>query len=95
MRNIAVTVAPSYQKLIHKVGNMSTIEELQQQVIDLQSRLAYQEDMIHSLDKTIVKQDQAIALLKLQLNRWESKLEAISYSIESSSGDHQEPPPHY
>ncbi|MFT5421730.1 MAG: putative coiled-coil protein SlyX [Candidatus Endobugula sp.] len=72
------------------------IEYLKQQVIDLQDRLTFQEDMLQSLNQTVVDQDKAICVLNIQLKRWESRFNDMAYAIDSSDSPISEPPPpHY
>jgi len=68
------------------------VKVLQQQIDDLQSRLAHQEDMLQSLNQIIVAQDKNILGLNQQLQQQQNKLDDVSYSIESSA---VEKPPHY
>lgn len=70
-------------------------EELNQQIIDLQGRVSFQEDLLQSLNETVAEQDKAIQSLRSQLQRWESRLDDMSYSMESASGAASEVPPHY
>ena len=73
-----------------------TIEKLQQEIVDLQSRVAYQEDMLQSLNTTIADQDRVIHLLIGKLKRWEARLDEVAYSAEFHSNKGSEPPPpHY
>lgn len=73
-----------------------SIEKLQQEIDDLQSRVAYQEDMLQSLNSTIADQDKVIHLLAEKLKRWETRLDEVAYSVESEAGKASEPPPpHY
>lgn len=67
-------------------------ELLQQQIDELQSRLAYQEDMLNDLNTVMATQDKIIAQLQQQLQQQQNKLDDVSFSIESSSN---EKPPHY
>lgn len=65
---------------------------LQQQIDDLQSRLAHHEDLLQALNTVIVNQDTAITLLQQKLIQNQDKLDDVAYSLESSSS---EKPPHY
>jgi uncharacterized coiled-coil protein SlyX len=65
---------------------------LQQQIDDLQSRLAHHEDLLQALNTVIVNQDTAITLLQQKLIQNQDKLDDVAYSLESSSN---EKPPHY
>jgi len=66
--------------------------QLQQQIEDLQSRLAYQEDLLQSLNEIVAQQNGTIDHLQQQLQHYRSRLEAVSFSIESKV---IEKPPHY
>ena len=66
--------------------------QLQQQIEDLQSRLAYQEDLLQSLNDMVAEQNSTIDHLQQQLQHYRSRLEAVSFSIESKG---IERPPHY
>lgn len=73
-----------------------SIEELQQDIIELQAKVAFQEDTIQSLNETIALQDKAIHLLNSKLVRWESRLDEIAYAMDADSPTGVEPPPpHY
>ncbi len=60
---------------------------------DLQIRLAYQEDMIQSLNQTIAAQDQDILWLKRQCRQWEERFKALSENAQGRLPE--EKPPHY
>ncbi len=70
-------------------------EDLQQQIIDLQARLAFQEDTLESLNDEIARQDKALDLLRIQVKRWESRLEDMASSVDSGANSVNERPPHY
>jgi SlyX protein len=73
-----------------------SIEEYEQQVIELQAKVAYQEDMLQSLSTTIADQDKMIHLLEAKMKRWESRLDEMTYAMDSDSAPISEPPPpHY
>jgi len=90
------TMAVSSRYLYRKAGNNPVMnEDLEQQVIDLQARVAFQEDTLQALDHAMAEQDKVIALLQLQLRRWESRFEGMTHAIESSGIPVVEKPPHY
>ena len=68
--------------------------DLETQIIDLQTRLAYQEDTISSLSETVASQDQDIAQLK---NRCRFLQERFSEMKNEPQGQpsSDERPPHY
>ncbi|MGS2717956.1 SlyX family protein [Eionea flava] len=70
-------------------------EQLQKDVEELQTRLAFQEDTLQQLDQTIADQDKTIRSLIAQLLRWEQRLEEISDTVAESGQPDSQPPPHY
>lgn len=72
------------------------IEDYEQQIIELQAKAAYQEDLLQSLSQMVADQDKVIRRLDSQVKRWESRLDDMAYTIESGSSTGTEPPPpHY
>lgn len=70
-------------------------EQMQRDVEDLQTRLAFQEDTLQQLDHTIADQDKTIRSLIAQLARWEQRLDEISDTVAEASQPDSAPPPHY
>lgn len=68
------------------------IKGLQAQIDDLQGRLAYQEDLLQTLNDVISNQDASILKLQQQLRQSQERLDEVAYSIENKV---QERPPHY
>lgn len=60
---------------------------------DLQSRLAFQEDLLSSLDTRIAQQEGEIVSLKVQLQHLYSKIKQLDVSGLDDSPE--APPPHY
>ena len=69
------------------------IELLQQQLIDMQSQLAFQEDTLTGLNAIVTKQQQQIENLNELVNKQKSQLEAMDNG--QDGGTQQELPPHY
>ena len=63
---------------------------------ELESRLAFQDDLIESLNEIVARQDRDLSLLTHRLTKLESRLREIGESV-SSPGDSagHEAPPHY
>ncbi len=73
-----------------------SIEECQDHIMELQAKVAYQEDMLQELNDTVAGQDKTIRALIAKLKRWESRLDEMAYAMESGSTKASEPPPpHY
>lgn len=69
------------------------INELQTQLIDLQTQLAFQEDALQALDAVVTRQQQSIDRLLLLQQRLERQLAELSGTAESAPADQR--PPHY
>jgi len=71
-------------------------DNLEEQLIDLQSRVAYQEDTLQQLNTVIADQDAYIRTLQVQMQALAKKLEDLTYSVEQrDSRPVDERPPHY
>lgn len=64
------------------------------EVNELQSRLAFQEDLLNSLNAQVAKQGQDIASLQAQVQHVYKKMTSQATGTDDSTGV-DEPPPHY
>lgn len=71
------------------------IDTLAQQVMDMQSQLAFQEDAISSLDKALASQQQEILLLRRQLELLHERQREAVAETGASPMPADEKPPHY
>jgi SlyX protein len=62
-------------------------------VEDLESRLAFQEDTLDSLNKVIVEQQKEIDKLNTYIRILKDKISSVEHSI--SVPESEAPPPHY
>ena len=62
---------------------------------ELESRLAFQDDLIESLNEVVARQDREIALLTQRLADLSTKFEDLAASAAPAAGAGHEPPPHY
>lgn len=69
------------------------VEVIKQQLVDLQSQLAFQEDTLAALNEVVTRQQQQIENLNELVNSQKAQLD----SIQSGEGEgvSQEVPPHY
>lgn len=70
-------------------------DQAQQQIEDLQSRLAFQEDAIDQLNKTVADQQQSIEVLRQQLQYLHSQLQQLAEQQVGHGEPGSEIPPHY
>jgi SlyX protein len=74
----------------------SSIETLGDQVIDLQSRLAFQEDVLQTLNAQIALQAQELQQAQQHIRLLNQKLNDLFLQLQQRAADPlQERPPHY
>ncbi|MFA7554762.1 MAG: SlyX family protein [Spongiibacteraceae bacterium] len=71
----------------------SELDRLKQQIDDLQSQLAFQEDTLQLLNDIVTRQQRQIENLHEQYHGQKNQLDALSHEISSDSPI--ERPPHY
>ncbi len=72
------------------------MNDLQDQLIELQTRVSFQEDTLHQLNEVVAVQDQDIRQLHQQLKALSKRLEDALYAQEQGGGNPVlERPPHY
>ncbi len=73
------------------------VERLQQQMMELQSQLAFQEDAVSSLDAALALQQQEILLLRRQLELLRERQQAQERNGDAggNTAPVHEKPPHY
>ena len=77
----------------HDDDSISSVSLLNEQVVDLQTKLQFQDDTIAQLEQVIIRQGHDIVQLERQLNLFHAKFEALQARLLREGGD--EPPPHY
>ena len=73
------------------------IQKLKQQVAELQSQLAFQEDAVSSLDAALAQQQQEVLVLRRQLELLKQRQDEQAARADAGEGDFvaSEKPPHY
>jgi len=66
-----------------------------ERIDDLESRVAFQDDLIESLNEVVARQDREILRLTQRLAELAAKIEDVAASSPATSGEGHEPPPHY
>jgi len=64
----------------------------EEQIIDLQTRLAYQEDTLNALSDVVARQEQHIERLSARLEHLSSRVDVLPTG---DSPEPEPPPPHY
>lgn len=76
--------------------NEQSLNELGDELIELQTRIAYQEDTINQLNQVITKQDADILQLQHQMRILAKRIDELSFAQGDGSEDiTNERPPHY
>ncbi|MDX2418038.1 MAG: SlyX family protein [Xanthomonadales bacterium] len=71
-----------------------TIEALGKRIDELESHLAFQDELIESLNTTVARQDREILELKHQFSRLSERLKEIG-DASPGAAPQDETPPHY
>jgi SlyX protein len=67
-------------------------DDMEDRLIELETRLTYQDDLLQKLDEVVIMQQREIDALKLQVRHISDQLRNVS--PEGSMGE-EPPPPHY
>lgn len=72
------------------------MNDIMNELIELQTRLAYQEDTIHQLNDVVTQQDATILQLQHQMRLLAKRIDELSFTQDAGSEDiTNEKPPHY
>ena len=73
------------------------MNDINDELIELQTRMAYQEDTIAQLNNVVTKQDADIIQLQQQMRLLAKRLDELSFAQDNNGGDEitNERPPHY
>lgn len=63
-------------------------------IIDLQTRLAFQDGLLEELNQVVTDQQKQIDRLELMLTTFRAQLESVQHTQMASQSD-EPPPPHY
>lgn len=70
-------------------------EDDNNRLIEIESKLAYQEDFLQSLNDTVIEQAKLIDFLVKRLEKIQSDVESVVESSQFNSKPDDELPPHY
>lgn len=73
----------------------SNEQELQLHIIELESKLAFQEDTVHSLSTELMEHQKRIELLQRQVQILADKLRQLPDDLGILRPEEEPPPPHY
>jgi SlyX protein len=72
------------------------MKDVVNELIEIQTRLAYQEDTIQQLNNVVTQQDATILQLQQQMRLLVKRIDEISFAQDGSSDEiNNERPPHY
>jgi SlyX protein len=63
-------------------------------IVDLQTRMAFQDGLLEQLNQVVTSQQQQIDRLETQLKNFKSQLESLQHTQMIQQSD-EPPPPHY
>ena len=76
----------------HKAEKLDTIES---DIVELQTRLQFQDDLIHKLDEVIIQQGRQLEQYRHRLDTIEDRLEQLQFERGQATAVQDEKPPHY
>lgn len=74
---------------------MQDTQEIQELIIEIQTKMAFQEETIEQLNDVIISQQKAIDKLQRQLQQLDKKLDEESQHWHTDASMVDEKPPHY
>ena len=66
---------------------------MNKEIVELETKIAFQEDLIQALNRTVAGQQQELVELRRDMKELQTQLRALAPSLSSAITD--EPPPHY
>lgn len=75
--------------------SMSDIEDLAQQLVEVQSQMAFQEDTVNALNEAVISQQKEILVLREQLALLKQRQEEAAAQTDQAAPTIVERPPHY
>ena len=67
---------------------------MEDRLIEVETRLAFQDDTLQALNAVVARQQQEIALLRQELETLRAQLKAMAPGVVATRGE-ETPPPHY
>ena len=74
---------------------MAEIDGIRQQLVDVQTQLAYQEDTVRELNEALSRQQQEILVLRRQLQLLKQRQDEQGEGGPANASATREKPPHY
>jgi SlyX protein len=69
------------------------MSESERRIVDLQTRIAFQEDAIHELSRTVVRQGNDIEAMRREIETLRGQIRDLAAA--GVAGADEPPPPHY
>jgi SlyX protein len=79
---------------VPSVLNAELMNELDTRIVDLESKVAFQDDTIESLNDALSQQQQQLAQITYKMNHMVERLKSMQPS-NIATQDEEAPPPHY
>jgi len=64
-------------------------------IVELQTRLQFQDDMLQKLDEVVIRQEELLDRLQRRLTALEDRLEQLAFEQDQRGAGAAEKPPHY
>lgn len=67
---------------------------MENRLIELETKLSFQEDTIHQLSEELIRQGRELEMMRLEMERMKDRMRGMATSIIASQAE-ETPPPHY
>jgi SlyX protein len=83
--------------IVEQQGGINVAEQWQEQMVELQSQMAFQEDAINALNEALSEQQREILILRRQVELLKQQQDEQAHSADDGGGASpaDEKPPHY
>lgn len=71
------------------------LKALKEEIIELQTKLQFQEDALQTLDDVVIRQADVLERLQLKLDELEARQEQWLHEASEAQAPTEEKPPHY
>jgi SlyX protein len=71
------------------------MDEQKEEIVELQTRLQFQDDVINKLDEVVIRQGRELERMARRLAALEERVDRVAFERDKIQGQADEKPPHY
>ena len=69
--------------------------DLTEEIVELQTRIQFQDDVIHKLDEVVIRQSRDLERVTRQVKALQDRVDRLAFELEKTATPGDERPPHY